>query len=93
MWLEYCINIALLFIYYNTFILIVDINECNLNIDDCHQFATCSNTPGSFECRCNVGHEGDGVNCGGIHCLIKSFGRELFLYLRYSLFVNRFSLA
>ena len=63
-------------IYNNTFILTLDINECNLNADDCHQFATCNNTLGSFECGCNVGYEGDGVNCRGIHCLIKSFAVE-----------------
>ena len=47
----------------------VDINECTQNLDDCHQFATCTNTVGSFECRCNVGYEGDGVNCRGIFIL------------------------
>ena len=53
--------------YFYTFIFNVDINECALSLDDCHQFATCTNTVGSFECRCNIGYEGDGVNCRGIY--------------------------
>ena len=49
----------------------LDINECALNTDNCHNFANCSNTVGSFQCRCNIGYEGDGVNCRGK--LVKNF--------------------
>ena len=41
----------------------IDINECEMEIDNCHENATCNNTFGSFECTCNAGFEGDGVNC------------------------------
>ena len=40
-----------------------DIDECDLKIDNCHENATCNDTTGSFECTCDVGFEGDGVNC------------------------------
>ena len=41
----------------------IDINECEMKIDNCHENATCNNTFGSFECSCNAGFEGDGINC------------------------------
>ena len=30
---------------------------------DCHMNAECTNTDGSYNCTCNRGYEGDGVNC------------------------------
>ena len=38
----------------------VDINECQLNTDDCHPVAICSNFEGSYDCLCPSGYEGDG---------------------------------
>jgi len=40
-----------------------DIDECELEMDNCHPDARCVNTPGSFTCTCNMGYEGDGVTC------------------------------
>ena len=42
-----------------------DIDECDLDIDNCHDNALCRNTVGSFECECLPGFTGDGVNCEG----------------------------
>ena len=42
-----------------------DIDECALEIDDCHVNATCLNTIGSFKCTCDPGFQGDGKNCSG----------------------------
>ena len=41
----------------------IDINECELEADNCHMNADCTDTIGSFECTCNSGFVGDGVNC------------------------------
>ena len=44
----------------------VEINECSEGTDDCHQLATCINTPpGSYSCECNPGACGDGFACFG----------------------------
>ena len=43
-----------------------DINECELDIDNCDQQATCTNTEGSYSCSCNTGWTGDGFTCEGI---------------------------
>jgi hypothetical protein len=43
--------------------MIVDINECDDNTDNCDGNATCQDTEGSFECICNAGYTGNGVTC------------------------------
>ena len=38
-----------------------DVDECRMV--KCGNNATCKNTPGSYECLCDTGYEGDGHNC------------------------------
>ena len=40
-----------------------DVDECATGEANCDAHATCSNTPGSFECGCDAGWSGDGVVC------------------------------
>ncbi|XP_068735863.1 EGF-like repeat and discoidin I-like domain-containing protein 3 [Montipora capricornis] len=39
-----------------------DIDECSSE-NECHVYATCKNTIGSYNCTCQNGYEGDGTNC------------------------------
>ena len=41
-----------------------DINECELNMDDCAVYANCSDTVGSYNCTCIFGYSGPGTECG-----------------------------
>lgn len=41
-----------------------DINECDLNIDDCSDNADCQDLEGGFTCQCLPGFVGDGKTCG-----------------------------
>ena len=45
---------------------LLDINECS-NVDDnnCHENAICTNTNGSFTCQCQNGYTGNGTTCNG----------------------------
>ena len=40
-----------------------DVDECENETHNCDQNATCTDTDGSFNCTCNDGYVGDGVNC------------------------------
>lgn len=40
-----------------------DLDECYAGVDDCHAYANCSNTNGSFACSCMEGYFGNGTNC------------------------------
>ena len=41
-----------------------------MNTDDCDENAECNNTIGSFQCNCNYGFSGDGVNCTGTYSFV-----------------------
>jgi hypothetical protein len=45
--------------------LFLDIDECGLGIDNCHPNATCTDADGSFECSCDLGFIGSGIDCFG----------------------------
>lgn len=46
--------------------ILVDVDECEEG-NDCHPNALCTNTEGSYVCRCFRDYEGDGRNCTGMH--------------------------
>ena len=45
----------------------VDINECEEGLSGCSEFASCTNTEGSFDCVCNSGYFGAGQSCVDIN--------------------------
>ena len=45
---------------------ILDVDECTKNTHGCSEKANCTNTPGSYNCECQVGYKGDAHNCSGI---------------------------
>ncbi|XP_066299173.1 fibroblast growth factor receptor 1-like [Branchiostoma lanceolatum] len=40
-----------------------DVDECDTDTHNCHIYATCSNSEGSFNCSCNPGYHGNGTSC------------------------------
>ena len=49
-----------------SFIFITDADECTApEANDCHSSALCTNTEGSYVCRCFRGYAGDGRVCSG----------------------------
>ena len=44
----------------------IDLDECASHAsNNCSSNATCTNTPGGFNCTCNQGYTGNGVSCIG----------------------------
>ena len=40
-----------------------DVDECEVDSNNCHEKSQCTNTEGSFACSCYPGYTGDGVAC------------------------------
>ncbi|XP_062579994.1 protein eyes shut homolog, partial [Saccostrea cucullata] len=49
-------------------------NECEAGANNCHKNASCQDTKDSYNCSCNVGFYGDGVNC--TECSDNTFGNQ-----------------
>ncbi|KAM7439996.1 hypothetical protein ABFA07_010748 [Porites harrisoni] len=43
-----------------------DLDECGGNNHHCHHNAVCTNTIGSYKCRCSIGYTGDGLVCADV---------------------------
>jgi len=54
----------------------VDVDECSDKTAVCDPHADCINVPGSYQCRCQCGYQGDGKRCR----------RTLYISLSLSLF-------
>ena len=65
-----------------TLYVILDIDECTLGEDNCHENAICSDTVGgsdSFQCVCTTGYIGDGIMCVGKLTISSNLGLHAFL--------------
>ena len=43
----------------------IDKNECKNGESKCDDNADCTNTVGSYSCKCKTGFSGDGFSCSG----------------------------
>ncbi|XP_067045973.1 delta-like protein A [Acropora muricata] len=50
-----------------------DVNECLQEPDLCSAYTMCSNTRGSYNCFCDAGYTGDGLNCTRLRASNDSF--------------------
>lgn len=74
---QFCANILNFDHYHNSsfrkkktaltfFLLFADVDECTRpELNECDLNAMCTNTEGSYVCRCKKNFEGDGRNCTG----------------------------
>ena len=53
------------FVHFTFIFIFSDIDECENGENSCHENALCSNTAGSYVCRCIRGFDGDGRTCVG----------------------------
>ena len=51
-------------------LILTDIDECSEMPQQCSFNADCRNIPGSYECSCNTGYVGDGVDCSGTSSIV-----------------------
>lgn len=64
---------------------ITDVNECgSAGTNECDSKAQCTNTEGSYNCRCLNGYQGDGKNCSGTGFLYSTIYASYFLVILFS---------
>ncbi len=52
----------------------LDVDECqNSTLNDCSQYADCTNLDGTFACDCQLGFSGNGTFCTGMFKVLLSF--------------------
>ena len=61
-----------------------DIDECAMKTSNCDSDARCTNTEGSFNCSCNRGYQGDGLNCTGTKLKIISIEIHQKSYINFA---------
>ena len=78
---------------FNTFFLLfADIDECmGPELNECDLNAMCTNTEGSYVCRCKKNFEGDGRNCTGKTDILTSLSPMLIVMSKFkSLWSKRY---
>ena len=52
--------------YINAIVVYSDVDECTASLPVCDVNAQCTNTNGSYACKCKNGFSGDGKTCQGL---------------------------
>ncbi|ORU94890.1 MAG: hypothetical protein A6F71_09895 [Cycloclasticus sp. symbiont of Poecilosclerida sp. M] len=47
------------------FAVVIDVDECESEVDECSDNAECFDTIGSYDCTCISGYFGNGTDCEG----------------------------
>ncbi len=55
--------LGIIFLTLSHFGWLIDINECQSQHGGCHPAASCTNSPGSYNCTCPFGMTGSGFDC------------------------------
>ena len=64
----------------NKYFLNIDTDECaSSEKNECDTNALCTNTDGSYVCRCLRGYEGDGRNCTGIYLFVQELHNGMYV--------------
>ena len=58
------------FLIFSLLLQFLDMDECKSDISDCDVNANCTNTDGSYKCKCKPGYTGDGHSCSGNYTFI-----------------------
>ena len=53
-----------------TYLFLVDLDECDTGVDSCDAYAVCNNTIGSHNCTCYSGYTGNGIFCTDEYSII-----------------------
>ena len=65
--MSFCLDYFLIF---SLLLQFLDMDECKSDISDCDVNANCTNTYGSYKCKCKAGYTGDGHSCSGTYTFI-----------------------
>ena len=53
--------------FFSLLLILLDIDECAIGTDMCDMNANCTNTDGGYNCTCQSGYSGNGVDCEGMY--------------------------
>ena len=73
----------LLLVLCHNYIIVLDINECSMELDECDDNAQCINLPGAYLCQCNDGYFGTGYTCKCTYIIISLVHVLVFIYSIY----------
>ena len=65
----------------------LDVDECKNSLHRCNSHADCTNTAGSYLCRCKPGYFGDGLICEESESLNSNI-KKVFLVVCFSNFLS-----